>query len=127
MRAKTTCTISRPAVREPLRLEERAISALLVAACLLLVSPDLAAAERQEQGQAAESQQLTLEEVVQKVQQKTDGRILSADSMRRGTNYTYRIKLLTNDGRVRVAEVDSDKELRLDWLAPEAQPEKENK
>lgn len=51
---------------------------------------------------------LSLDQAVQKVQAKTDGRILSADRVRSGHASKYRIKTLMNDGRVRVIEVDSD-------------------
>jgi hypothetical protein len=51
---------------------------------------------------------LTLEQAVQQVQRDTGGRVLSADSVRSGRSSKYRIKVLTEDGRVRVVEVDSD-------------------
>ena len=59
-------------------------------------------------------QHLSLDQAVQKVQDKTDGRVLSADRVRSGHASKYRIKTLMNDGRVRVIEVDSnpDKEMR---------------
>lgn len=53
-------------------------------------------------------QKLTLDQAVHKVQQKTGGRVLSADRVRSGHADKYRIKTLLNDGRVRVIEVDSD-------------------
>ena len=58
--------------------------------------------------QAQDEQQQSLDQAVQKVQQQIDGRILSADRMRSGRGSKYRIKVLTNEGRVRVIEVDSD-------------------
>lgn len=98
------------------------LPAVAALASLFFASCGLAATEPK----APVKLQLTMEEAVQKVQQKTDGRILSASSMRRGKGHTYRIKVLTNDGRVRIAEVDSDKPFRLDWRAPGAESEKEN-
>ncbi len=61
-----------------------------------------------------EHKHLTLDQAVQKVQQKTHGRVLSADRVRSGHASKYRIKTLMNDGRVRVIEVDSnpDKKMR---------------
>lgn len=74
---------------------------LIPIAASLLAALSLSAAPPQ-------PKRLSLDQAVQKVQEKTDGRILSADSVRSGHASKYRIKTLMNDGRVRVIEVDSD-------------------
>jgi len=65
----------------------------MLAFSLGLVSPDASAA-------------MSREQAVRMVQQQTDGRILSVDTVRRGNRIIYRIKVLTPEGHVRVIEVD---------------------
>ena len=52
--------------------------------------------------------QMSLENAVQQVQQQTNGRILTADSIPNGHNKLYRIKVLTPDGHVRVMQLHSN-------------------
>lgn len=54
----------------------------------------------------ADAQARSLDQAVRMVQQQTDGRILSADEIRRGNRIVYRIKVLTPEGRVRVITID---------------------
>lgn len=68
---------------------------------------------------------LTLDQAVQKVQNKTDGRVLSADRVRSGHASKYRIKTLMKNGRVRVIEVDSDPDKKMRNL-PDKKSTKEN-
>jgi uncharacterized membrane protein YkoI len=49
----------------------------------------------------------TLQDAVQRVQQETGGKILSAHTVRSGKSKVYRIKVLTPDGRVRVVQVQA--------------------
>ena len=51
---------------------------------------------------------LTLEQAIAKVQQETDGKVLSADSRRVGRRTEYAIKVLTPEGHVRVVRVAAD-------------------
>lgn len=67
---------------------------------------------------------LSLGQAVQKVQDKTDGRVLSADRVRSGQASKYRIKTLMNNGRVRVIEVDSNPDKKMRNL-PEEKSTKE--
>lgn len=50
---------------------------------------------------------MTLDEAVRKVQRRTDGRILDARTVERDGRTIYRIKVLTNDNRVRVLRFDA--------------------
>ncbi|KRF01835.1 hypothetical protein ASG87_10010 [Frateuria sp. Soil773] len=72
---------------------------LLWLAALLLAASGAAAA-----AQAA----MTLEQAIAKVQQETDGKVLSADSRRVGRRTEYAIKVLTPEGHVRVVRVAAD-------------------
>ncbi|WP_240732398.1 PepSY domain-containing protein [Dyella terrae] len=52
---------------------------------------------------------MSLEEAVNQVQQETQGKILSASTVRRGRNaFEHRIKVLTPNGHVRVVTVNTD-------------------
>jgi hypothetical protein len=48
---------------------------------------------------------LNLQEAVERVQQETGGKILSAETVRIGRQKMFRIKVLTPDGRVRVVQI----------------------
>jgi hypothetical protein len=76
----------------------RWLSACLPA--LLLVLPAHAAPQ--------DGPSLTLEDAVTRVQQETDGKILSADPRRLGRRTEYRIKVLTPDGHVRIITISSE-------------------
>ncbi len=54
------------------------------------------------------SQHLSLEQAVQQVQKQTHGHILAADSVARGHNNVYRIKVLTPKGKVKVMQLHSN-------------------
>ncbi len=61
---------------------------------------------------AQSSTSLTLEQAVLKVQQKTGGKVLSAESRQFGRQLEYRIKVLTPEGHVRVISVSSKVDTR---------------
>lgn len=75
-------------------------------------------------GAPPQPDQLTLDQAVRRVQQKTGGRVLSADKVRSGHASRYRIKTLLDNGRVRVIEVDSDPDKKMHNL-PKRKPTKE--
>ena len=56
---------------------------------------------------AAEERKVQLREAVDQVQRDTGGKILAAQTVGHGSNRTYRIKVLTPDGRVRVVQVQA--------------------
>ena len=56
-------------------------------------------------GAATEERNIPLREAVDKVQRDTGGKILAAQTVGHGSSRTYRIKVLTPDGRVRVVQV----------------------
>lgn len=51
---------------------------------------------------------LSLEQAVKQVQHQTNGHILAADSVARGHNKVYRIKVLTPKGKVKVMQLHSN-------------------
>lgn len=53
-------------------------------------------------------QHLSLEQAVKQVQHQTHGHILAADSVARGHNKVYRIKVLTPKGAVKVMQLHSN-------------------
>jgi len=71
----------------------RTVIAILLVALLGLGSPPAFAA-------------MSLDQAVRIVKRQTDGRILSAEPVRRGNHIFYRIKVLTSDGHVRVITID---------------------
>ena len=56
---------------------------------------------------AAEERNVRLREAVDQVQRDTGGKILAAQTVGHGSGQTYRIKVLTPDGRVRVVQVQA--------------------
>lgn len=71
---------------------DRLAAALLVACC----------------SAALAQQPLTLDEAVNKVRQETDARVLVAERTDEGGRVRFRIKLLTEDGTVKVIFVDPE-------------------
>jgi uncharacterized membrane protein YkoI len=57
---------------------------------------------------AAWAKQITLQQAIEKVQQDTQGKVLSAETKHYGKHTIYRIKVLTRDGQVRVIEVPAE-------------------
>ena len=55
----------------------------------------------------AEERNVRLREAVDQVQRDTGGKILAAQTVGHGSGKTYRIKVLTPDGRVRVVQVQA--------------------
>ena len=57
---------------------------------------------------AAQAQDITLEQAVERVQKDTDGRVLAAEEIDVGKRKVYRIKVLTREGSVRRVLVSAD-------------------
>ena len=51
---------------------------------------------------------ISLDEAVSRVRRQSDGRILSAETVRRDGRRVYRIKVLSQDGRVSRVDIDAD-------------------
>ena len=57
---------------------------------------------------SAEARELSVQEAVAKVQQETNGKVLSVQTLTMGKRKVYRIKVLTQDGQVRVVQIPAD-------------------
>ena len=57
---------------------------------------------------SAEARELSTQEAVAKVQQETNGKVLSVQTLTMGKHKVYRIKVLTPDGQVRVVQVSAE-------------------
>lgn len=55
-----------------------------------------------------ESRGISLDEAVSRVRRQSDGRILSAETVRSDGRRVYRIKVLSRDGRVSRVDIDAD-------------------
>jgi uncharacterized membrane protein YkoI len=55
-----------------------------------------------------ENRGITLDEAVSRVRRQSDGRILSAETVRNNGRRVYRIKVLSRDGRVSRVDIDAD-------------------
>lgn len=84
---------------EPPGNMKRILLTLLVFVALLL-GDGFALAQRQIPA-------LTLDQAVQQVRRTTNGRVLSAQTVTRGTGRVHRVKVLTDDGRVRTIEMNA--------------------
>lgn len=78
------------------------MSPRLPSAFLCLLLPLAAAAERADDRPAVRSSELR--DSVQRVERETGGRVLRVEPVRRGGQETYRMKVLTPEGRVRVMQ-----------------------
>ena len=56
----------------------------------------------------AQARELSVQEAVAKVQQDTNGKVLSVQTLTMGKRKVYRIKVLTQDGQVRVVQVAAE-------------------
>lgn len=63
---------------------------------------------------------MSLEQAVKEVQHQTNGHILAADSVARGQNKVYRIKVLKPDGKVQVMQLHSNPPPRPGQGKPES-------
>ena len=70
----------------------------LACICLQLASGALAAPERR----------TSLEEAVSEARERYNGRVLSAETERRDGRESHRIRILTDDGRVKRLNIDAD-------------------
>ena len=57
---------------------------------------------------AADAREMSVQEAVAKVQQETNGKVLSVQTLTIGKRKVYRIKVLTLDGQVRVVQVPAE-------------------
>lgn len=57
---------------------------------------------------SVEARELSAQEAVAKVQQETNGKVLSVQTLTTGKHKFYRIKVLTPDGQVRVVQVAAE-------------------
>ncbi len=57
---------------------------------------------------AAQAQEVSLEQAVERVQKETEGRVLAAEEIDVGRRKVYRIKVLTREGSVRRVLVSAD-------------------
>ena len=55
-------------------------------------------------------QKVTLHDAIEQVRRDTGGRILSAETVGHGRSQVYRIKVLTQQGSVRVVQIPTRKE-----------------
>jgi len=55
-----------------------------------------------------ENRGISLDEAVSRVRRQSDGRILSAETVRKNGRRVYRIKVLSQDGRVSRVDIDAD-------------------
>lgn len=79
-------------------------SACLPALFVCLMLPSAASADRRGEQSAPPSE---LRDSVRRVEQETGGRVLRVEPVRRGGQDTYRMKVLTPEGRVRVMQDDN--------------------
>jgi uncharacterized membrane protein YkoI len=56
---------------------------------------------------ASEKQGISLDEAIARARQQSDGKILSAETVRDGGRNVHRIKILTRDGRVKRMQYDA--------------------
>jgi uncharacterized membrane protein YkoI len=59
-------------------------------------------------GPSVEAREVSTQEAVAKVQQETNGKVLSVQTLTMGKHKVYRIKVLTPDGQVRVVQVSAE-------------------
>ena len=81
--------------RLPSKIDAMSTVHALALAVLLVAAAEPAVAQRA----------LDLQDAVERVQRRTGGRILSAETVRVGRQKHYRVKVLTPEGRVRIVMV----------------------
>lgn len=83
---------------------------IILACCVLAVAPATTEAfELNDVLQLADNDGMTLSEAVESVRQRTDGRIISAETKTRNGNEEHHIKVLTTDGKVKTYKVPGRK------------------
>jgi uncharacterized membrane protein YkoI len=71
---------------------------LLAALCLLLAATSANATERRK----------SLDQAVSEAREQYNGRVLSAETQRRDGRESHRIRILTDDGRVKRLRIDAE-------------------
>ena len=56
----------------------------------------------------SEKRGVSLDEAISRARRQSDGKILSAETVRVGGHNVHRIKILTSDGRVKRVQIDAD-------------------
>lgn len=59
-------------------------------------------------GQAGADRRTSLEQAVNEARDRYPGRVLSAETQRRGERESHQIRILTNDGRVKRLNMDAE-------------------
>ncbi|MDA0707175.1 MAG: hypothetical protein O2907_06435 [Proteobacteria bacterium] len=86
---------------------------ITLAFCVLAVAPAMAQGfVPNELLELAQNDGMTLSEAVESVRQRTDGRIVSAETETRNGNEVHHIKVLTKDGKVKTYTVQGRKSER---------------
>lgn len=57
---------------------------------------------------SAVAREISVQEAITQAQQQTDGKVLSAQTLRLGKRKIYRIKILTPDGQVRIVQIPAE-------------------
>jgi uncharacterized membrane protein YkoI len=57
---------------------------------------------------AIAAREISVQEAIAKAQHETQGKVLSAQTLRLGKRKIYRIKILTSEGQVRIVQVSAD-------------------
>jgi len=79
---------------------------LLLACLVALLSPLAIAGEDQSAANKRETQRSGMNESLRRVENETGGTVLSAERQQRGGREVYRVKVLDQQGRVRVVQDD---------------------
>jgi uncharacterized membrane protein YkoI len=97
----------RSALRKVLSSLLGAVASAVVALALLSACPDVAQGARFS-GPETRGGPMSLDRAAEQVRQSTGGRVLGAETIKRGDRVLYRIKVLTRDGQVRYVYVEAD-------------------
>lgn len=95
-------------IRSPEAMKHIATTLVIAGTLWLCAGLAVARATPQAPPSSAPAQPMSLEQAVKQVQHQTHGHILAADSVARGKNHVYRIKVLTPQGRVKVVQLHSN-------------------
>ncbi len=82
-------------VRRRPRVLARCCALAWLGACLLALS-------------SVHAREIDVQEAIAQAQQQTQGKVLSAQTLRLGKRKIYRIKILTPDGQVRIVQIAAE-------------------